>query len=126
MSPALRAGLALGSSVALAAPLAYVGEEVVAPACGRTPCPFAGQQGPIQVRRDHGGMLHIHAQTDADAFLDSGYMQAQERLFLMDLVRRRALGRVAETFGPERLGDDQLVRVLDIPRWGREGAALLA
>lgn len=124
MSPALRGGLALVSSIALAAPLACADDERLAPVCERTPCPFAGQQAPIQVRRDDEGMLHVHAQTDADAFFGSGYMQAHERLFQMDLVRRRALGRAAETFGADRLGDDQLVRVVDIPRWGREGAAL--
>lgn len=124
MSPALRGGLALVTSIALAAPLSCVGDERVAPLCERTPCPFAGLEAPIRVRRDDAGMLHVHAQTDADAFFGSGYMQAHERLFQMDVTRRRAQGRAAEILGGERLGDDQLVRVIDIPRWGREGAAL--
>src|SRR5688572_26207837 len=99
MSMATRRGLALLSLATLAAALSCVGDEVLAPVCARTPCPFAGLSAEVEVRRDDSGMLHVYAQTDADAFFGSGYMQAHERLFQMDLTRRRALGRSAEIFG---------------------------
>jgi penicillin amidase len=43
----------------------------------------------------------------------------------MDLSRRRALGRRAEVLGEAFVESDQLVRVVDIPRWGRTNEAAL-
>ncbi len=76
----------------------------------------------VDVVRDSMGMVHIYAKDDDDLFYASGYMQAVDRLFQMDLTRRRAIGRRAEVLGPSYVSDDTIVRVVGIERWAREGA----
>lgn len=76
----------------------------------------------VEVVRDSLGVVHIHAESDEDLFYASGYMQAVDRLFQMDLTRRRALGRRAEVLGPGAVDDDTIVRVVGIERWAREAA----
>jgi penicillin amidase len=77
---------------------------------------------PVEIVRDQDGVAHIYASTDADGLFASGYAQATDRLFQMDLMRRRALGRTAEVLGEDRVSDDVLVRTVGIPRWGLENA----
>lgn len=86
---------------------------------------FAGLSAPVEIVRDVNGMPHIYAESDADAFYASGYMQAFDRLFQMDLNRRRALGRRAEVLGARFVDEDRIVRMIDIPRWGRTNEAAL-
>jgi penicillin amidase len=105
---------------------ACVGDEHLAPRCDGARCAFEGLSAPVDVRRDDSGMVHVYARTDADAMFASGYMQAHERLLQMDLVRRRAHGRSAEVFGAGKRNEDKLVRLVDIPRRGRENAVLAA
>lgn len=78
--------------------------------------PAAGPSAPVQVYRDDLGIPHVFAETDADAFWASGYMQAVDRLGQMDLVRREALGRQAEVFGPRKVERDVLLRTMGIER----------
>ncbi|MFK7987184.1 MAG: penicillin acylase family protein [Sandaracinaceae bacterium] len=80
--------------------------------------------GEVDVYRDSLGVAHIYGDNDADVFYASGYMQAVDRLFSMDLQRRRALGRRAEVLGAGFVDDDQLVRTVGVERWGRASAAL--
>src|SRR5688500_4699990 len=49
-------------------------------------------------------------------------MQAADRLFQMDLQRRRSLGRRAEVFGESAKSDDALIRTIGIGSWGRVNA----
>ncbi|MCZ7687568.1 MAG: penicillin acylase family protein [Sandaracinaceae bacterium] len=76
----------------------------------------------VEIIRDSLGVVHIRAESDEDLFYASGYMQAVDRLFQMDLTRRRALGRRAEVLGPSYVDDDTIVRVVGIERWAREAA----
>lgn len=46
---------------------------------------------------------HIHAANELDLLTAQGYLHAQERLWQMDLNRRFFSGRVAETFGENRV-----------------------
>ena len=105
------------------------GDEVVACVPGSATCPaedvFPGLTGEVRIRRDGLGVVHVYGATDADVHYGSGYAQAVDRLFEMDLTRRRALGRRAEVLGPDVAADDELIRTVNIPRWSREGAALL-
>jgi penicillin amidase len=71
-----------------------------------------GLVGPVTVWRDAWGIPHIRAGTPADAYHALGFVHAQDRLFQMDLNRRRALGRTAEWFGPKAVSADALVRRL--------------
>jgi penicillin amidase len=78
--------------------------------------------GPVDVVRDAEGVVHVYASSDEDAFYASGYMQATDRLFQMDLQRRLALGRRAEVLGADAKADDVLIRTLGIAKWGRVNA----
>ncbi|MBL8602705.1 MAG: penicillin acylase family protein [Myxococcales bacterium] len=80
---------------------------------------FAGPSAAITVHRDGLGIPHVYAANDDDALYGSGYMQAVDRLFQMELLRRSAQGTLAEVLGPDKLRQDQLVRLVNLPHWAR-------
>ena len=80
----------------------------------------AGPEGTIEILRDERGVPHVIATSDSDLFFGYGYAMAQDRLFQMDLRRRRGMGRMAEVLGPDVLEADVLARTLDLPRLARE------
>lgn len=86
---------------------------------------FPGLTADVEVVVDHRGIPHIYGATDADVLYASGYHMASDRLFQMDLVRRRALGRLAEVFGGDRRDDDETARLFGFARWGTEDARRL-
>ena len=49
---------------------------------------------------------HIYGQTRAGAMYAAGYVSAQDRLFLMDVLRRTSLGTTAELLGPSAIEAD--------------------
>src|SRR5512145_1074995 len=59
-------------------------------------------QGPARIVRDVDGMPHIYAFNEHDALFLQGWVQAQDRLFQLDVLRRQASGTLAELvgFGP--------------------------
>ncbi len=65
---------------------------------------------PVRVVRDRWGVPHIYAQSDADLFFAQGFVQAQDRLFQMDLWRRSAQGRLSEVLGPNFAERDAMTR----------------
>src|SRR6516162_1275585 len=65
---------------------------------------------PVRIERDKHGIPHIHAANDADLFFGLGYAMAQDRLFQLDLLRRRGAGRLAEVLGPDGNTLDILTR----------------
>ncbi len=79
---------------------------------------LAGLEQPATVMRDNWGIPHIKAATEQDAYFTLGFVHSQDRLFQMELNRRRALGRAAEWFGPDAAEADILVR-----RLGMESAS---
>lgn len=87
--------------------------------------PFDGPSADVALKRDGLGVVHVYGQNDADVFYGAGYAQARDRLFQMDMMRRQALGRRAEVLGPDRRFDDELVRIVGIPEWGRQAAEAL-
>jgi penicillin amidase len=62
------------------------------------------------------GVPHIHAATQADAFLIQGYVTASERLWQMDTLRRAAAGDLCEIVGPQALELDEDSRRLRMRR----------
>jgi penicillin amidase len=86
---------------------------------------FAGLSAEVRVLRDSLGVVHVYGETDPDVMYGSGYAQAVDRLFEMDTTRRRALGRSAEIFGAGSASEDTLLRILDLPRLGRDNEALV-
>lgn len=70
----------------------------------------------VEVVRDTWGIPHIFAQNDDDLFYGYGYAMAQDRLWQMDYLRRKALGRLSEVFGVETVEQDTLARTIGLNR----------
>ena len=75
---------------------------------------LAQLQAPVEVRYDERGVPHIKAASEADMYRALGYVQAQDRLFQMEMARRLARGELAEILGPKLLDIDRLFRTLGI------------
>jgi penicillin G amidase len=65
---------------------------------------------PVQVARDRWGIPHISAETQDDLFFAQGFVQAQDRLFQMDLWRRSVQGRLSEVLGANFIERDAMTR----------------
>jgi penicillin amidase len=76
------------------------------------------------VIRDRWGVPHIYADDLDDLFFAQGFVQAQDRLWQMEMYRRTYEGTLAEIMGPEYVRHDQLARLLryrgpwDDREWG--------
>jgi penicillin G amidase len=63
-------------------------------------------EGSVEILRDHAGVPHIYAGSTADLYFGLGVAVAQDRLWQMDRLRRRALGRQAEILGDAYVASD--------------------
>ncbi|WP_442593993.1 penicillin acylase family protein [Neobacillus sp. D3-1R] len=70
----------------------------------------------VVVTRDSYGVPHIQAQNEKDLFVAQGYVEAQDRLFQMDLSRRQASGRLSEVIGKATIDRDKYFRTLGLRR----------
>ena len=70
----------------------------------------------VQVKRDSKGVPHIKAENAHDLYFSQGYVQAQDRLFQMDLSRRQASGMLSEVVGEAAVDRDKLFRTLGLRR----------
>ena len=61
---------------------------------------LGGVSGPVSITIDKWGIPHIKAETPADAFFAQGWNAARDRLWQIDLWRKRGLGLLAGDFGP--------------------------
>lgn len=68
----------------------------------------------VSVIRDGVGVPHIEAESDADLYRAQGYVQAQDRLFQMDLSRRQASGMLAEVVGEQAVETDKFFRTFGL------------
>ncbi len=66
----------------------------------------------VEVRYDDRGVPHIQAQNELDAYRALGYVQAQDRLFQMEIMRRLARGELSEILGEKTVKTDRLFRTL--------------
>ncbi len=71
-----------------------------------------GLREPVEILRDRSGIAHIYARNEHDLFLAQGYNAARDRLFQLELWRRRATGTLAEIQGPRALPGDIGARLL--------------
>ena len=71
-----------------------------------------GLKDEVEVLRDPWGVPHIFAQNLDDLFFAQGFVQAQDRLWQMEMYRRAGEGRLSEILGPEALSHDRLARLL--------------
>lgn len=68
----------------------------------------------VTVTRDEQGVPHISAKSDADLYRAQGFVQAQDRMFQMDLARRQASGRLSEVVGATAVTTDQFFRTFSL------------
>ncbi len=66
------------------------------------------------IARDAQGTPHIQAATVEDALFLEGYAMAQDRLWQMDGMRRRAAGELAEVVGTAAVESDQEARRMNL------------
>ena len=71
-----------------------------------------GLRDSVQVIRDRWGVPHIYAQNIDDLFFAQGFVQAQDRLWQMDMYRRTWSGELAEILGPAYVAHDRLARLM--------------
>ena len=55
--------------------------------------------GRVEILRDRTGIPHVYAASTPDLYFGLGVAMAEDRLWQMDRLRRRALGRQAEILG---------------------------
>src|SRR5271167_2133996 len=60
----------------------------------------AGLKGPADIVVDHWGIAHIFASNTRDAFFLQGFNAARDRLWQIDLWRKRGLGLLSKSLGP--------------------------
>ena len=76
-----------------------------------TTVPVAGLRAPVRIVIDRWGVPHLFAANEDDLFLAQGFNAARDRLFQIDLWRRRGLGELAEVFGPSFIEQDRATRL---------------
>ena len=81
--------------------------------------------GSVEIVRDIWGIPHIFADNDEDLFVGYGYAMAQDRLWQMDYLRRRGLGRLSEVLGAEVLELDTIARTVGLNRIAAQEAQAL-
>jgi acyl-homoserine lactone acylase PvdQ len=69
-----------------------------------------GLREPVTVTRDQWGIPHIVAANTDDLFFAQGFVQAQDRLFQMDLWKRSSQGRLSEVLGANFIQRDSMTR----------------
>jgi penicillin amidase len=70
-----------------------------------------GLGGPAEIAIDRWGIPHLHASTRDDLFFAQGFNAARDRLWQIDLWRKRGLGLLAADFGPGYLAQDYAARL---------------
>lgn len=73
--------------------------------------PVAVLRGTVEILVDRWGVPHVYADTPHDAYVAQGFQAARDRLFQIDLWRRRGLGLLAEALGPAYLDQDRARRL---------------
>jgi penicillin amidase len=76
------------------------------------PMAVPGLERPVQVLVDEWGVPHIYAERLYDAFTAQGFVAARDRLWQIDLWRKRGLGEMAKDFGPAYVESDRMARAV--------------
>ena len=71
----------------------------------------SGLRAPVMIAADRYGLNHILAENEEDLFFAQGFNAARERLWQIDLWRRRGLGLLAEVLGPGFAAQDRACRI---------------
>ncbi len=71
----------------------------------------AGLREAVEINIDRWGVSHIRAASQPDVFLAQGFNAARDRLWHLDLWRKRGLGLLSGDFGPGYLAQDRASRL---------------
>jgi penicillin G amidase len=71
----------------------------------------AGLGAPADIVIDHWGIAHIFAASTRDAFFLQGYNAARDRLWQIDLWRKRGLGLLSKSLGRAYIDQDRAARL---------------
>lgn len=82
-----------------------------APLPERQQVAVSGLDGPASIMIDRWGIPHIRADSMRDLFFAQGFNAARDRLWQVDLWRKRGLGLLAADFGPGYLAQDRAARL---------------
>ena len=85
----------------------------------QAPAVITGLKGAVSVTYDAQDIPHIFCGNALDCFAVQGYIQAQDRLFQMDLFRRTARGQLASLIGPLEISSDRQFLTLFVTRDGQ-------
>ena len=92
----------------------------------KTAAVIPGLSGKVDLWRDSWGIPHIKAGSFKDAFAGLGFAHAQDRLWQMEALLRRATGRYAEWLGARVLPADIIARQMDAATASRRDFAQLS
>ena len=87
--------------------------------------PLPGLSAPAEVARDALGVPTVRGADRRDVTRALGYVHAQDRLFQMDLLRRRSAGELAALAGPTALPMDRAIRPYRLRAVARRALAAL-
>lgn len=74
----------------------------------------------VTIRRDEWGIPHVQAELVEDLWCGFGFAMAQDRLFQLDFLRRKGLGRLAEVLGSDGVALDLVARTVGLNRVAAE------
>ena len=72
---------------------------------------LSGLAAPAQILIDTWGVPHLYAGSEDDVFFVQGFNAARDRLFQIDLWRRRGLGQLASVYGANFVEQDRAARL---------------
>ena len=82
-------------------------------------------QSPVEIYRDQYGVPHIVAGSMEDLCFAQGYVQAQDRLWQMDMSRRGVSGKLSEILGADFLETDYFTLTVGFTRAAEKNYRLL-
>jgi penicillin amidase len=84
----------------------------------------SGLRADAAIDRDERGVPTVRASCEEDLYFALGYAQATDRLWQMDVLRRRAAGTLSAVLGPSLVAEDTRWRRLALARVSRASLAL--
>jgi penicillin amidase len=85
-----------------------------------------GVRAPARIVRDDLGIPHVFAASEADVVFLQGVVQARDRLFQMDVIRRQAEGTLAELLGPSAVPSDVQLRTFGLRRAAEQSLEIIS
>ncbi|KAB2336847.1 penicillin acylase family protein [Cytobacillus depressus] len=102
--------LVIACLLLLTTPLVYTGNAAGKPEPSQE-IKVSGLEKSAEILIDRWGIPHIYASSKDDAFFVQGFNAARDRLWQIDLWRKRGLGQLSEVLGPSYEEQDRATRL---------------